>query len=258
MEEHIVKRLLEDAINHTRVGVTITDPDQSDNPIIYANKGFESITGYRNDEIIGRNCRFLQGEQTDQARIAQLKHAIANKESVSITLKNYKKDGETFWNELHIDPVYVEEESKHFFIGIQRDVTDKKRAEEDLTKSLNEITALSTPIVPLTDEISVLPLIGNMDGERLAIISDNIAEKMASLKHRKLIVELSGLIDFDEEVIHGIYRLHHLLQLLGTELMIAGISADFASKAARMGILVDDIKSYATVKDALRNLQTSL
>ncbi|KGP89900.1 biphenyl 2,3-dioxygenase [Pontibacillus chungwhensis BH030062] len=255
VEEHIFNKLLEDAIDHTRVGVTITDPGQPDNPIIYANKGFEHITGYHKSEILGRNCRFLQGEGTQEEQINQLRKAISNEESVAVTVLNHRKNGEPFWNELHIDPVYVKEKGRYYFIGIQKDVSEKKKAEEDLLTSMNEITALSTPIVPLTDGISVLPLIGNMDGDRLALISDRIADKMATLKHKKLIVELSGLVDFDEEVIHGIYKLNDLLQLLGTDLVIAGISPEFAMKSARMGVNLGSIQSFSSVKDALEKVQ---
>lgn len=255
VEDHIFNKLLENAVDHTRVGVTITDPGQPDNPIIYANKGFENITGYHRSEILGRNCRFLQGERTQQEQVTQLKQAISNEESVAVTILNHRKNGDAFWNELHIDPIYVEEKGRYYFIGIQKDVSDKKKAEEDLTKSMNEVIALSTPIVPLTDDISVLPLIGNMDRDRIALISNHIADKMTALKHKKLIVELSGLIDFDEEVIRGIYRLNDLLQLLGTELIIAGISPEFAMRSARMQVNLDSIKSFSSVKDALEKIQ---
>ncbi|KGP71833.1 PAS domain-containing protein [Pontibacillus yanchengensis] len=252
VKEQIYYQLLERAIDHTRIGVTITDPNQPDNPIIYANEGFTSISGYDEEEIIGRNCRFLQGKETDPKAVNQLRSAIKNHQSITIEILNYKKDGSTFWNELHIDPIYIEEEEQYYFVGIQKDVSSLKSAEENLTSYMKEISALSTPIVPIAEGISVLPLIGSIDGERLHLITNNITSELANRRHEFLIVELSGLQHYDEDVIRGIYRLNDILQLLGTELVIAGISPDFALKSTNLDIDLSTLKTFATVKEAIK------
>ena len=85
----VLAKILDSCLN----GVTLADPDLEDMPLVYANKAFEDITGYTQEETIGRNCRFLQGSDRDQEAVAKLKAAINNKEAVEVTLRNYKKNG---------------------------------------------------------------------------------------------------------------------------------------------------------------------
>ncbi|KGX90070.1 biphenyl 2,3-dioxygenase [Pontibacillus halophilus JSM 076056 = DSM 19796] len=248
-------KTLEKAIDHTRVGITITDPTIADNPIVYANESFQQITGYEEDDIIGHNCRFLQGKETDKDAVYQIKRAVENADSIEITILNYRKDGTPFWNELHIDPVYVESEDKTYFIGIQHDVTKQKETEEQLKTSEDEVMALSTPIVSIAEGVSVLPLVGSMSKERIDTISDHITEKISRNREETLIVELSGIRDFNEEVIRGIYRLHDLLNLLGTTLIISGIQPEFAAQSAKLQMDLSTIQTYGTVKEALKYIQ---
>jgi PAS domain S-box-containing protein len=77
----------------------------ADNPIIFANDAFLALTGYRRDEVIGRNCRFLQGPDTDPAAIETMRRAVADGEDVTLDILNYRKDGTTFWNALYLSPV---------------------------------------------------------------------------------------------------------------------------------------------------------
>jgi len=252
VREHVFVKLLEQAVDHTRIGITITDPNQDDNPIIYCNEGFLHLSGYKKEEVLGRNCRFLQGSKTNLDTVNTISKAVRKHEQISVEILNYRKNGEEFWNDLNIDPIYIEEEDQYYFVGIQKDITDQKKSEEQLKTSLKEITALSTPIVPITEGVSVLPLIGNMDMERLQIISDNITKKMSESKHDTLIMELSGLNDVDEEVIHGIFRFNDILKLLGTNLVIAGISPQLALKATQIDLDLASMETFATVKEAIQ------
>jgi PAS domain S-box-containing protein len=86
-------------------GILITDPCQQDNPIIYASPSLLRLTGYKAEEVIGRNCRFLQGKDTDPAAIARVREAVQVAEPCTVELLNYRKDGTPFWNELSISPV---------------------------------------------------------------------------------------------------------------------------------------------------------
>lgn len=109
--------------------VVITDPSQPDNPIVYANSGFEQMTGYLSSEVIGRNCRFLQGTTTDPQALAQIKQGIAAQREVKITLLNYRACGQPFWNELKISPIFSDSGNLLYFVGIGRDITERKQAE---------------------------------------------------------------------------------------------------------------------------------
>jgi PAS domain S-box-containing protein len=120
------------AIQTAVQGVTIADAQQADEPLIYANAAFEEITGYSTAEVLGRNCRFLQGERTDQGTVSRIREAIAARNPVRVEILNYRKDGTPFWNKLDIVPVHDEDGDVTHFLGLQRDVTGRKGREERL------------------------------------------------------------------------------------------------------------------------------
>lgn len=135
-------KALESASN----GILITDALKPDNPIIYCNQAFSNLTGYSNKEVIGTNCRFLQGNDRKQAELDKLRHAIKSGESCLVTLRNYRKDGTLFWNDLYITPITNEQGIVTNFIGIQNDVTERVKSEQErnhfatiFNESLNEI-----------------------------------------------------------------------------------------------------------------------
>ena len=121
--------LLISAANCAAAGIVVSDPQQPDNPIIYANPGFCQLTGYTRDEIVGRNCRFLAGPQTDAAARTQMRHDIDASRHYSGTLLNYRKDGTTFWNDLRVNPVFDSSGKLVHFVGVQTDVTQRVEAQ---------------------------------------------------------------------------------------------------------------------------------
>ena len=130
--------LFEQAMAQTRMAVCLTDPNQPDDPIIFSNEAFEQLTGYASEDIIGRNCRFLQGPDTDQAQVAKIRDAIRDEDVVVVEILNYRKDGSSFWNTLHLGPIYDEDGKLRYFFGSQWDVTDihQSRAEERHAKAM--------------------------------------------------------------------------------------------------------------------------
>ncbi|GJE15574.1 histidine kinase famiy protein [Methylobacterium marchantiae] len=120
------------AVESTRMPMVVTDPRQADNPIIFTNKAFIAMTGYREDEIIGRNCRFLQGPDTDRAVLAELRGAIDNRTEFATEILNYRKDGSTFWNALFVAPIYNAAGELVYFFASQLDVSRRRDAEEAL------------------------------------------------------------------------------------------------------------------------------
>lgn len=116
-------------LDATSTGVAITDHSQPDEPIIYCNKSFEHLSGYSRDQIIGRNCRFLQGNDRDQEARKAIKDAIKREVSVNVELRNYRSDGTLFWNDLIMSPVKDQEGKVTHFVGIQTDITRRKQAE---------------------------------------------------------------------------------------------------------------------------------
>jgi PAS domain S-box-containing protein len=129
------RRLVDLAVRSSENGVLITDATLPDNPIVYVNPAFELMTGFSAEEAVGRNCRFLQGPDTDQPALDELRAAIRERYECPVVLRNYKKDGTLFWNELSVSPVYDEEGRLTNFVGVQNDITVRKRVEEALRKS---------------------------------------------------------------------------------------------------------------------------
>lgn len=123
--------VLLESLDHTSNGVVITDATKKDNPIIYVNRAFSEITGYSPSEVIGKNCRFLQGNEKNQANLDRIRQAIRNGKNVVAVVKNFRKDKTVFWNELHISPITISKDTK-YFIGIQNDITARKQAETEL------------------------------------------------------------------------------------------------------------------------------
>lgn len=111
--------------------MVVTDPRQPDSPIVLANQAFLDLTGYSGDEVIGRNCRFLQGPETAEADVEEIRRGLAaDNHFISVELLNYRKDGSTFWNQLSISPVHDESGSTIYHFASQKDVSARRRAEE--------------------------------------------------------------------------------------------------------------------------------
>jgi PAS domain S-box-containing protein len=124
--------LLHRAVLATSDGVVVTDPNLPDNPIVYVNPTFERITGYADEEAIGRNCRFLQGpEDANQPGLAEVRAALKDERGCTVVVRNLRKDGTPFWHELRSSPVLNGDGRLENFIGVQTDVTGLRRAEEE-------------------------------------------------------------------------------------------------------------------------------
>ncbi|GJD60960.1 hybrid sensor histidine kinase/response regulator [Methylobacterium frigidaeris] len=123
------------AVEMTRMPMIVTDPRQPDNPIIFANQAFRAMTGYAPEELVGRNCRFLQGPETDSETVSDVRRAIAERKEIATEILNYRKNGSTFWNALFISPVYDPAGELVYFFGSQLDVSRRRDAEEALRQS---------------------------------------------------------------------------------------------------------------------------
>ena len=134
MEDSDKLRLLERAVTASTNSIVISDPNQHDDPLVYVNPAFERTTGYAAEEVLGRNCRFLQGKDRDQPALGELRAAIHEGRHCTVVLRNYRKDGTLFWNELSIYPVRDEEGRMINFVGVQNDITERIKTEEILSE----------------------------------------------------------------------------------------------------------------------------
>lgn len=123
------------AFKATRMPMLITDPRQDDNPIIFCNRAFSTLTGYSREELVGRNCRLLQGPETDRGAIQRLSEAVAAERDVALDILNYRKDGTTFWNALFVSPVRDAKGEVIYFFASQLDFTNIKSKEIELAQA---------------------------------------------------------------------------------------------------------------------------
>ncbi len=120
------------AVKTTRMPMVVTDPHRPDNPIIFCNEAFSFLTGYSQDEILGYNCRFLQGPETDRTVVDEIRAAIAKREEIAVEVLNYRKNGSTFWNALFVSPVFGDDGELRYFFASQLDISRRREAEEAL------------------------------------------------------------------------------------------------------------------------------
>ena len=137
--------LLERSVESSTNGVIIVDAQSRDLPMVYVNAAFEHITGYSRSEALGRNCRFLQGEDTDPATVKQLREAVAGQRDVHVVIRNYRRDGKVFWNDLYISPVRDETGEVTHYLGVQNDVTEQREYQAQLTYNANHDALTGLP-----------------------------------------------------------------------------------------------------------------
>ncbi len=177
------------AIAVSRNGIIVTDPNLPDNPIVYVNPGFERITGYRAGEVLGRNCRFLQGEDRDQPALKELRVAIGEGRECRVVLRNYKKDGTLFWNDLSVSPVRDEEGRVVNFVGVQDAITERKQVEEALRGSEERYRALyenNTSMYFTLDEQGTILSVNRFGAEQLGYVPEElVGRKVLDIFHEE-------------------------------------------------------------------------
>ena len=127
------------AVQTSRAAMILTDATQPDNPIIFANDAFLRLTGYRRDEIIGRNCRFLQGSDTDPVVVARIRAAISADQDIACEILNYRKDGSSFWNALHISPLRDASGAITHYFGSQLEISETARIQGQLADTQHDL-----------------------------------------------------------------------------------------------------------------------
>ncbi len=138
----VLQRLREGAVLATDISFTISDPRQDDDPLVWVNPAFSRVTGYAFDEVVGRNCRFLQGPATDPGALDELRRGMAERRPVTVTLLNHRKDGTAFWNQLSVSPVFDGGGELVSFVGVQSDVSQRVVADAQRDRAfLAETTA---------------------------------------------------------------------------------------------------------------------
>ena len=146
--------LLQLVLDASNDGIVIAEKEGDENILIYANPAFQRLTGYSDDEILYQDCRFLQGDDRDQVSLSAIREAINNNKPCRQIVRNYRKDGTAFWNELSITPVFNDADQLTYYIGIQKDVTVQVEASERVRQLEAEVENLKAQLAELQRKTS--------------------------------------------------------------------------------------------------------
>ncbi len=227
MEEQDVARVLGagDALagfSRLSISLVLTDPRQDDNPIIYVNDAFERTTGYARSVVIGRNCRFLQGEQTDKRDVDRIRAAIEGARDVSVDILNYRANGESFFNRVIIAPILDDDGRPLFFFGIQKELVDSDRGADN---RISEDHLAQLQNLVQNDLALVLQRIGR---------HQDISAGVPALEITGLPRRLEGLQLVYEEMRHASRNRNRLVLDLGS--LLSRLSSAIAHDEAGPGI----------------------
>jgi PAS domain S-box-containing protein len=197
------------AVESSAVPITIVDPFEPDCPLVFVNNAFLKLTGYTEDEVLGRNCRFLQGEATRDSDREILRQAVRAKATISHQILNYRKDGTEFWNELHMAPMRDDQGELLYFIATQVDVTDRVNQQDDLKTALDAKTEALREQAQRTHDMAremthrvrnSLSLIQAMLRLQLSSVGDDTARAalVGALSRIQAIVEIQRIIENSE------------------------------------------------------------
>jgi PAS domain S-box-containing protein len=207
------------AIRSSRMAMILTDPKLPDNPIIYANPAFLRLTGYTQEEVVGRNCRFLQGAKTDRNSVQKICEAIGKSNDIAIDIINYKKDGSEFWNSLYISPVMDDAGVAQYYFASQFDATERKQRDVDDRKQ-HDLDALNMKTL-----------------ERL--VQERTKELEEALQRSKLLVH---------EVDH---RVKNNLQMISAMLMLQSMSISDVTITNTLQSMLERIEAMGLVHKRL-------
>ncbi|MCC7479577.1 PAS domain-containing protein [bacterium] len=182
---------LEHLLGSVAEGITVSDPRQPDMPLIYANAGFLKMTGYSEAEVLGRNCRFLQGPGSSRAAAQLIRSAIENRLPLVTEILNYRKDGTAFWNQLSLTPVLAADGSLKYYVGVQLDVSQRKQLEQMQRDFLdNAAHEFKTPLTIITGVAETLQRQPHLDEATRRSLLERLhwqAQRLSSL--------VSGLLE---------------------------------------------------------------
>ena len=213
------------------LALVLTNPNLDDNPIVYANRAFEKITRYSSDAVIGRNCRFLQGDDTDPAQVRQLAQAVREERDFSVDIVNYRSDGTRFLNRLMITPLYDEERNLQCFLGVQRDMSEG--ADFDPSRQGGEAERIDAAI-----------------GEVQHRVKNHLAMVVGMIR-------MQARAKTSREAFDALARRIESLQLLYQEMTEGGI-ASTRSKRVPLGAYVSRIASTIGHLDGRRSIRVNI
>lgn len=199
------------SIEASSSGVVIADAQRNDTPVIFVNQTFETITGYCRDEIVGKNCRFLQGADRHQPSLDILRTALRSNQSCTVEIRNYRKDGSLFWNELSVSPVIDENGVVTHFIGILNDITGRKESEQALVTLLQNLETSESRFRSLIEAVPGVIVSINSDGE-IAYVNKPVIDVFGYRPEELIGQSLEILIPETLRNLHSMHRASYITE----------------------------------------------
>jgi adenylate cyclase len=247
--------LANQAIAASSNGIVIADARKPDMPITYVNPAFERLTGYSAEEVIGRNCRFLQGNETDQAGVKALREALRRGKGCEVILSNYRKDGTQFWNELTISPIYDANGHLTHFVGIQTDITDRKQAQEALHYQQEQTENLLLNILPkpIAERLKQEPSTIADSFEQVSVLFADLVgfTEFSTRRSAKQLVEFLNLIFSEFDQLAEKHGLEKIKTVGDAYMVVAGLPMsrnDHAEAIAEMALDMQQVLANVNVK----------
>ena len=247
------KELSAFAFQRTRMPVVVSDARQPDYPIVLANDAFLDLTGYAAQEVLGKSCRFLQGEATSKTAIAEIRSAVNQQRQATIEILNYKKDGTPFWNQLHLSPIHDEHGELAYYFASQIDVTDYRRIQtlEDAEhRLLLEVDHRTKNVLAVVDSIVRLS-----KSDNAATYAASVQQRVQALSRTHILLAEKG---WQELELSDIVRTQ--VEVFGSRSIdIEGPSVMIPAPAAQpFGLAIHELAANAAVHGALSRGQGKL
>jgi rsbT co-antagonist protein RsbR len=217
------------------------------------NKGAESLKGYQAHEVIGKHVSIFYPEEDVRADLASRELDTANRTGrFEFEGWRVRKDGTRFWANVILTPVRDDAGEHIGFVKVARDLSERIERQRLLEKQRDEILELSTPVIQVWDRILALPVVGTLDSQRAAHLTENLLQKIASDEAEFVIIDISGVPMIDTQVAQHLLKTVQGARLMGSESIISGVRPETAQAMVHLGIDIGTLRSRATLRDALQ------
>jgi len=247
------KELATFAFQRTRMPMVVSDARQPDYPIVLANDAFLELTGYLAEDLLGRNCRMLQGPDTSRTAVAEIRTIIAQERGGNVELLNYRKDGSVFWNQLHLSPIHDDEGRLAYYFASQIDATEFRKIqtlEEAEHRLLMEVDHRTKNVLAIVDSIVRLSRSDNA-----AVYSASVQQRVQALSRTHMLLAENG---WQQASLHDLVRLQtevyggDRVQLRGPMVMVPSPSVQ------PLGLAIHELAANAAVHGSLSHRDGSL
>lgn len=248
-------QLFEQAVEQTRMALCLVDPFTEDQPIVFANRAFVELTGYDRDEIVGNNCRFLQGPETDPEAPKRIREALEARRVAVIDILNYRKDGTPFWNALHVGPIFDEAGELTHYYGSQWDITELLTERETAARSQHVVEELKHRTGNLFAVVRSIVTLSARQETDVAVVRDRILDRIQALSLAHEATLMSGEDNLETADLRNLFEkiLRPYRRKVGGQIDLVGDPVTLPSRyITPLGLTLHELATNALKYGALR------